>query len=69
MGRLCPEKGVDELLDCVEAVWKKHPDFHLVLGGFWENGTEELQKKAKSWKPRELSNPRLGICKAAHRAV
>ena len=47
LGRLCPEKGVDELLDCVEAVWKKHPDFHLVLGGFWENGTEELQKKAK----------------------
>ena len=36
LGRLCPEKGVDELLDCVEAVWKKHPDFHLVLGGFWE---------------------------------
>ena len=47
LGRLCPEKGVDELLDCVEAVWKKHPDFHLVLGGFWEKGTEELQKKAK----------------------
>ena len=47
LGRLCPEKGVDELLDCVGAVWKKHPDFHLVLGGFWENGTEELQKKAK----------------------
>ena len=38
---------MDELLDCVEAVWKKHPDFHLVLGGFWEKGTEELQKKAK----------------------
>ncbi len=47
LGRLCPEKGVDELLDCVEAVQKKHPDFHLVLGGFWEKGTEELQKKAK----------------------
>ena len=70
LGRLCPEKGVDELLDCVEAVWKKHPDFHLVLGGFWENGTEELQKKAK--KAGSTGNcrmPRLGICKAAHRAV
>ena len=53
LGRLCPEKGVDELLDCVEAVWKKHPDFHLVLGGFWENGTEELQKKAKKLEAQE----------------
>lgn len=65
LGRLCPEKGVDELLDCVGAVWKKHPDFHLVLGGFWENGTEELQKKAKSWKRRELSNAPAGYLQSS----
>lgn len=65
LGRLCPEKGVDELLDCAEAVWKKHPDFHLVLGGFWENGTEELQKKAKSWKRRELSNAPVGYLQSS----
>lgn len=47
LGRLCPEKGVGELLDCVETVQKQIPDFHLIMGGFWENGTEELQKKAK----------------------
>lgn len=47
LGRLCREKGVGELLESAERVRRTIPDFQLVLGGFWEKGNEELQKKAE----------------------
>lgn len=51
LGRLCKEKGIGELLESVPLIRKQIPDFLLVLGGFWEEGNEELKKKA-----RELSD-------------
>lgn len=47
LGRLCKEKGIEELLDAVPAVQKKIPDFRLILGGVWEEGNEDLKEKAK----------------------
>lgn len=45
LGRLCREKGIGELLACVPALTQKYPDFHLYLGGIWED--EQLQKEAE----------------------
>lgn len=42
LGRLCKEKGIGELLSCVPALAQAFPDFHLYLGGIWED--EELRK-------------------------
>ena len=47
LGRLCKEKGIGELLESAEKVRQGIPDFTLVLGGVWEKGSEELQKKAE----------------------
>lgn len=45
LGRLCKEKGIGELLACVPGIVEKIPDFHLYLGGIWEDAG--LQKKAE----------------------
>lgn len=45
LGRLCREKGIGELLACVPALVQKFPDFHLYLGGVWED--DGLQKEAQ----------------------
>lgn len=37
LGRLCREKGIGELLFCVPDLVRKFPDFHLYLGGIWED--------------------------------
>lgn len=37
LGRLCREKGIGELLTCVPELVRKVPDFHLYLGGIWED--------------------------------
>lgn len=42
LGRLCREKGIGELLSCVPALVEEFPDFHLYLGGIWED--EELRR-------------------------
>lgn len=47
LGRLCKEKGIGELLDSVPKIREQIPDFRLILGGFWEEGSEALQKKAE----------------------
>lgn len=46
LGRLCREKGIGELLACVPALARRFPDFHLYLGGIWEDETlkEEAAK-------------------------
>lgn len=44
LGRLCREKGIGELLACVPEIARKFPDFHLYLGGIWED--EVLEKEA-----------------------
>lgn len=45
LGRLCKEKGIGELLSCVPEIVKKVPDFHLYLGGIWED--QELRALAE----------------------
>ncbi len=50
LGRLCREKGIGELLASVPALAEKFPDFHLYLGGIWED--EELRRMAE--KNREF---------------
>lgn len=37
LGRLCREKGIGELLSCVPGLVEQIPDFHLYLGGIWED--------------------------------
>lgn len=46
LGRLCKEKGIGELLEAVCAVKRAVPDFKLILGGFWEEGSGGLQERA-----------------------
>lgn len=48
LGRLCKEKGIGELLDAVPVIKEQIPDFRLILGGFWEDGNENLQRKAEA---------------------
>ncbi len=48
LGRLCREKGIRELLACVPALARLFPDFHLYLGGIWED--EQLKKEAEQDK-------------------
>lgn len=45
LGRLCREKGIGELLACVPGLVQRFPDFHLYLGGIWED--EKLQREAE----------------------
>lgn len=45
LGRLCKEKGIGELLSCVPQLVSKIPDFHLYLGGIWED--QELRSLAE----------------------
>lgn len=45
LGRLCREKGIGELLACVPALAEKYPDFHLYLGGIWEDNA--LKREAE----------------------
>lgn len=44
LGRLCKEKGIEELFDAMPKLLEKYPDVHLYLGGVWED--KELEKKA-----------------------
>lgn len=48
LGRLCKEKGIGELLACVPAIARQFPDFHLYLGGIWED--QALEKQASQEK-------------------
>lgn len=69
LGRLCKEKGIGELLACVPGIVEKIPDFHLYLGGIWEDAG--LQKKAEQdsthvtwlgWLEDEEKNRWLSEC-------
>ena len=44
LGRLCKEKGINELLDASVELKKEYPDLKLYLGGVWEDSG--LRKKA-----------------------
>ncbi len=44
LGRLCKEKGIEELLTVLPEVAAQFPDVKLYLGGVWADG--ELEKKA-----------------------
>lgn len=46
LGRLCTDKGIHELLDAAKVIHEDYPDFHLYLGGVWEE--EELRMKAEA---------------------
>lgn len=45
LGRLCKEKGINELLEAVKELKPEFPDLQLYLGGVWVE--EELKKKAQ----------------------
>lgn len=45
IGRICREKGIQELYDAVEALQHDFPTIHLYLGGKWES--EELRSQQK----------------------
>ncbi len=45
LGRLCKDKGINELIDAVCELHQEFSEVHLYLGGVWEN--EELRKKAE----------------------
>ena len=45
LGRLCKEKGINELLEAVKGLKQEFPDLQLYLGGIWVE--EELEKKAE----------------------
>ena len=55
LGRLCKEKGIEELLNAVPEIVKEVPDFQLILGGIWEPGNDLLQKKAEELKDTILT--------------
>ncbi|MBQ9990252.1 MAG: glycosyltransferase family 4 protein [Lachnospiraceae bacterium] len=44
LGRMCKEKGIEELLDACRVLQKEFPKLQLYLGGIWED--EGLKKKA-----------------------
>lgn len=48
LGRLCKEKGIGELLEAAPLIRKQIPDFQLVLGGLWEEGSDSLKEKAET---------------------
>lgn len=48
LGRLCKEKGINELLEAVKGLKQEFQDLQLYLGGVWVE--EELEKKAKECK-------------------
>lgn len=45
LGRLCKEKGINELLEAVKGLKQEFPELQLYLGGVWVEG--ELEKKAE----------------------
>lgn len=47
LGRLCKDKGIDELIDAVCELHQEFPKVHLYLGGVWED--EELRQKAEQY--------------------
>lgn len=46
LGRLCRDKGIEELLKALSSLREQYPDIHLYLGGVWED--EELKREAEN---------------------
>ncbi len=47
LGRLCREKGLQELLQIIPALKEKYKDVKLYLGGIWED--KDLKEKAEQY--------------------
>lgn len=47
LGRLCRDKGIGELLDCIPELSEKYPDIKLYLGGIWEDAV--LKQEAEKY--------------------
>lgn len=47
LGRLCKEKGIEELLAVMPGLKEKYPSLHLYLGGNWQD--KELEEMIKSY--------------------
>lgn len=45
LGRICKEKGIQELFSVMPALQERYPDVHLYLGGIWEDAA--LKKMAE----------------------
>lgn len=69
LGRMCKEKGIQELLTVMPKLREKYPDVRLYLGGIWEE--EALKKQAEElggyvtdlgWISGEEKRKYLQIC-------
>ena len=69
LGRLCKEKGIEELIDAVGELRKNYPELQLYLGGTWVD--EDLKKKADGhrewihqlgWIDKEIKEKYLKEC-------
>ena len=69
LGRICKDKGIDELLDAMAALRGECPGVRLYLGGIWEDAS--LRKRAAAldgpvsdlgWLDSEAKNRRLDEC-------
>lgn len=43
LGRICKEKGINELIDAVTELRKDHPDLKLLLGGIYEEPSLKIK--------------------------
>ncbi len=48
LGRICKDKGIDELLEAVDQIHSKNPDVRLYIGGIFEEARYEGEIKKRS---------------------
>ncbi len=48
LGRICKDKGIDELIEAVDAIHKENPEVTLYLGGIYEEREYEEKIRGKS---------------------
>ena len=46
IGRICFDKGIQELFAAVQILKKEYPDIHLYLGGKWEDDSLQIQQES-----------------------
>ena len=69
LGRICKDKGMDELLEAVDEIHKEEPDVKLYLGGIFEDGRYIAEVEERStyvkhigWVTGEDKNKYLSEC-------
>ena len=69
LGRICKDKGMDELLEAVDEIHEEEPDVKLYLGGIFEDGRYIAEVEERStyvkhigWVSGEDKNKYLSEC-------